>query len=107
MTEGISPGEHVFLQGLIVGRRIQLGEHYAGGARRRLKLPGKGHQEEVEAFLHAIRGGLPSPIALDSLAHTSVATFAILDSLRTGLPQAVSLCCLNPGSHELSVSSSA
>ena len=66
------------------------GEHYAGGSRRRLKLPGKGHQEEVEVFLRAIRDGGPSPIPLDSLALTSAVTFAILDSLHTGLPQAVS-----------------
>jgi polar amino acid transport system substrate-binding protein len=70
---------------------FRLGEHYTGGSRRTLKLPGKGHQEEVEAFLHAIRDGQPSPISLRSLALTSAATFAILDSLHTGLPQAVSL----------------
>lgn len=70
---------------------FRLGEHYAGGARRTLRLPGKGHREEVEAFLHAIRDGRASPIPLHSLALTSAATFAILDSLRTGLPQAVSL----------------
>ena len=57
----------------------------------RLKLPGKGHREEVEAFLRAVRDGQPSPIPLESLALTSAATFAILDSLRTGLPQAVSI----------------
>jgi polar amino acid transport system substrate-binding protein len=70
---------------------FRLGEHYAGGTRRTLKLPGKGHQQEVEAFLNAIREGRPCPIPLHSLALTSAATFAILDSLRTGLPQAVSL----------------
>lgn len=69
---------------------FKVGEHYAGGSRRAVKSPGKGHSEEVEAFLHAIREGRPSPIPLDSLALTSVATFAILDSLRTGLPQLVS-----------------
>jgi predicted dehydrogenase/threonine dehydrogenase-like Zn-dependent dehydrogenase len=74
---------------------FRLGEHYAGGSRRTLKLPGKGHQEEVKAFLHAVCDGRPSPIPLHSLALTSASTFAILDSLRTGLPQAVSLCCLN------------
>lgn len=66
------------------------GEHYAGGSCRKLKLPGKGHQEEVEAFLHAVSNGRPSPICLDSLALTTMATFAILDSLHTGLPQIVS-----------------
>jgi predicted dehydrogenase/threonine dehydrogenase-like Zn-dependent dehydrogenase len=69
---------------------FRCGEHYAAGSRRKLKLPGKGHREEVEAFLGAIREGYPSPISLDSLALTSVVTFAILDSLRTGLPQIVS-----------------
>lgn len=70
---------------------FRVGEHYSGGTRRSVKIPGKGHQEEVQTFLHAIRDGQPSPIPIDSLALTSVATFAILDSLRTGLPQAVSL----------------
>jgi polar amino acid transport system substrate-binding protein len=69
---------------------FKLGEHYAGGSRHTFKTPGKGHSEEVEVFLLAIREGRPSPIPLDSLALTSVATFAILDSLRTGLPQIVS-----------------
>ena len=70
---------------------FRAGEHYAAGSRRTLKLPGKGHREEVEAFLRAVRDGKPSPIPLESLALTSAATFAILDSLRTGLPQPISL----------------
>jgi predicted dehydrogenase len=70
---------------------FRAGEHYAGGTRRPLKLPGKGHRQEVEAFLATIRDGRPAPISLESLALTSAATFAILDSLRTGLPQAVSI----------------
>ena len=69
---------------------FRAGEHYASGSCRKLKLPGKGHREEVEAFLHAIRDGRPSPIGLDSLALSSAATFAVLDSLRTGLPQSIS-----------------
>jgi predicted dehydrogenase/threonine dehydrogenase-like Zn-dependent dehydrogenase len=70
---------------------FRAGQHYAGGTCRKLKLPGKGHREEIAAFLHAVRDGLPSPIPLDSLALTSKATFAVLDSLRTGFPQAVSI----------------
>ena len=66
------------------------GEHYADGSRRVLKLTGKGHEQEVEEFLRAIREGRPSPISLDSLILTSRTTFAIVDSLRTGLPQAIS-----------------
>jgi predicted dehydrogenase/threonine dehydrogenase-like Zn-dependent dehydrogenase len=70
---------------------FKVGEHHFRGSRHRLKLPGKGHEEEVEAFLRAVRDGRPSPISLRSLALTSAGTFAILDSLRTGLPQVVSL----------------
>jgi len=69
---------------------FKFGEHYAGGSRYALKIAGKGHSEEVEAFLTSIRKGNPSPIPYDSLALTSLTTFAILDSLRTGLPQPIS-----------------
>jgi len=69
---------------------FRVGEHFSGGSRRVLKMPGKGHSEEVDSFLSAIREGRASPIPLDSLAVTTLATFAILDSLRTGLPQEVS-----------------
>jgi polar amino acid transport system substrate-binding protein len=69
---------------------FRVGEHYAGGCRRGLRLPGKGHKEEVTAFMLAIRDGCDSPIPLESLVLTSVTTFAILDVLRTGLPQAIS-----------------
>ena len=57
---------------------------------RKVKQAGKGHREEVKAFLDAVRGGRPCPISLDSLALTSAVTFRILDALRTGLPQALS-----------------
>jgi polar amino acid transport system substrate-binding protein len=70
---------------------FRVGEHYQGGRRRTLKRPGKGHREEVEAFLRAMREGLPAPIPLASLALTSRATFAILDSLYTGLAQRLPL----------------
>jgi polar amino acid transport system substrate-binding protein len=79
---------------------FRTGEHYTGGSRRAIKSAGKGHQEEVETFLHSIRDGMPSPIPLDSLALTSLATFAILDSLRTGLPQAISLVSSGRSSQE-------
>lgn len=78
---------------------FKVGEHYTGGSRRTLKTPGKGHDREVEAFLLAIRRGYGSPISLDSLALTSLTTFAILDSLRTGLPQTVS-CVSNDRSSD-------
>ncbi|MCZ7636124.1 MAG: hypothetical protein M5U12_08865 [Verrucomicrobia bacterium] len=71
---------------------FRTGEHYADGTCRKLKLPGKGHQEEVAAFLQSVLRGSPAPIPVASLAQTTAATFAVLDSLRTGLPQVVASC---------------
>jgi len=85
---------------------FKVGEHYVDGSRRAVKSQGKGYQEEVKAFLRAIREGRPSPIPLDSLALTSLTTLAIMDSLRTGLPQAVSLVSIDQSSHEASLAGS-
>ena len=43
--------------------------------------------EEVEAFLNAVRDGKESPISFESIYYTSLATFKVLDSLYTGMPQ--------------------
>ena len=53
----------------------------------KLKSNGKGHKQEVLAFLQSINEGTASPIPFDSLIATSRVTFAMLDSLATGLPQ--------------------
>ncbi|MFI5263097.1 MAG: Gfo/Idh/MocA family protein, partial [Candidatus Kapaibacterium sp.] len=45
---------------------------------------GKGHKEEVEAFLKAIKTGSASPIPFDSILATTLVTFAIRESLSTG-----------------------
>ena len=58
------------------------------GKEERLKggAPDKGHAAEVAAFLEAVRSGAPSPISLDSLVATTVASFAAVESLRTSAP---------------------
>ncbi len=48
------------------------------------KGTGKGHKEEVEAFISSIKNGTPSPIPFDSMLATTVATFAVHESLSTG-----------------------
>jgi predicted dehydrogenase/threonine dehydrogenase-like Zn-dependent dehydrogenase len=53
--------------------------------RERLKAD-KGHSEECRAFLAAVRGGGPSPIAFDDLATSMRTAFAALESLTTGQP---------------------
>jgi polar amino acid transport system substrate-binding protein len=49
----------------------------------------KGYDEEVTAFLDALRGGGAPPISLRSLELTTRASFAVEESLRTGRPVAV------------------
>jgi polar amino acid transport system substrate-binding protein len=58
---------------------------------RKLKSSGKGHQEEVASFLSALQDGKPGPIGFRSICLTTLATFRIIDSLNTGLPQEVSV----------------
>jgi polar amino acid transport system substrate-binding protein len=45
---------------------------------------GKGHKEEVAAFISAIKEGKPSPIPFDSILATTLVTFAVRESLSTG-----------------------
>jgi predicted dehydrogenase/threonine dehydrogenase-like Zn-dependent dehydrogenase len=63
------------------------GELFSGNKNKVLKLEGKGHKQEVTAFLDAIKNGQPAPIAFDSIYATTKATFKTIDSLHTGLPQ--------------------
>jgi polar amino acid transport system substrate-binding protein len=51
------------------------------------KERGKGHKEEIQEFLKCIKAGSPSPISFESLCYTTLSTFKIIDSIRTGLPQ--------------------
>jgi polar amino acid transport system substrate-binding protein len=62
-----------------------------GGKSQRTKklAQEKGYDEEVSAFLAAARGAAGAPISLESLVATTLATFAIEECLRTGLPVAL------------------
>jgi predicted dehydrogenase/threonine dehydrogenase-like Zn-dependent dehydrogenase len=63
------------------------GELYSGNKCKMLKLEGKGHAQEVEHFLNAVKEGKTYPISFESVYATTKATFKILDSLHTGMPQ--------------------
>jgi polar amino acid transport system substrate-binding protein len=65
------------------------GQLYSQNKLKVLKLEGKGHKQEVEAFLSSLSKGHAMPISFESMYHTTKATFKILDSLRTGLPQKI------------------
>jgi predicted dehydrogenase len=49
------------------------------------RLRGKGHQQEVESFVRAVESGEP-PIPLSEIANVSLATLAVVESLRTARP---------------------
>lgn len=47
------------------------------------KKQDKGHKSEIEAFIATINNGLPSPIPFEELYNSSLATFKVIESLRT------------------------
>jgi polar amino acid transport system substrate-binding protein len=63
---------------------------HKGGKAIKIKSEGKGHKEEVQAFVNALRNGGPSPIPFRSVYLTTLTSFRILDSLYTGNPQIIS-----------------
>lgn len=78
-------------------RELQV--HGAGGRRQRTRPPlwgmrrwnvDRGHQAEMEAFVRAVRDGSGPPVPLADYVTTTVATFAILESMGTGAPVQVS-----------------
>jgi len=48
------------------------------------KSQDKGHKEELIRFIHAIEKGESSPIPFDELYHSSLVTFRVIDSIKSG-----------------------
>ena len=63
------------------------------GKRRTQRTGGKGQDEEVAAFVAAVRSGEPAIPVFGQIA-TTLATFEALESLRTGQPRPVDLPAL-------------
>lgn len=64
------------------------GSFHSGNKEEKLKMPGKGHKQEVQVFLEELtQGRCRGPISFESLYDTTQLTFKILDSLKIGLPQ--------------------
>ena len=53
--------------------------------RRKARTQDKGHREEIAAFVRGAESGEP-PVPLPEVANVSLATIAIVESLRTGFP---------------------
>jgi predicted dehydrogenase/threonine dehydrogenase-like Zn-dependent dehydrogenase len=67
------------------------GIFFRGGKTVKLKSSGKGHKEEINAFLNAVKDGKESPITFRSICLTTITSFKILNSIFTGLPQQIIL----------------
>jgi predicted dehydrogenase/threonine dehydrogenase-like Zn-dependent dehydrogenase len=65
------------------------GEIHKGNKISNLKLDGKGHKQEVKAFISSLETGTEAPIPFNSIYLTTVTTFKILDALATGLAQKI------------------
>jgi predicted dehydrogenase/threonine dehydrogenase-like Zn-dependent dehydrogenase len=62
---------------------------YRDNKEKIIKTSGKGHRQEIEAFMKAVESGDPMPIPFKSICLTTLTTFRITDSLITGLPQTI------------------
>lgn len=86
--------EHIEIFGggrTIIIEDFKYGDFFGKGRNKRIRESGKGHKDEIELFLKAIREGLPSPIPIDSILYTTITTFRAIDSLNTGLPQRIEI----------------
>lgn len=72
------------------------GSLHISGKEAKMNLSGKGHREEVAAFLEAVQHGSADPIPFDSIVHTTLVTFKAIESLQTGLPQLIDLADVAP-----------
>lgn len=64
-------------------REVQLS---SGGKLEKHKLTGKGHAEEVQAFVKAVKQGGAAPISWSELRSVSLASILAVRSLREGVP---------------------
>ncbi|MEB8346294.1 bi-domain-containing oxidoreductase [Flavobacteriaceae bacterium KMM 6898] len=86
------PKEHieVFCAGKVgIINDFKDGVFHSGNKVEKLKMAGKGHKQEILAFIDALTSEKNSPISFESIYNTTLVTFKIQDSLKTGLPQKI------------------
>ncbi|HXR98593.1 MAG TPA: bi-domain-containing oxidoreductase [Terriglobales bacterium] len=59
----------------------QWAELASGSRKKKIRKPGKGHVEEIQSWVAALRAGSAMPIAPESLLRTTAATLAVRQSL--------------------------
>ena len=72
------------------------GMFYRGSSVKRINNKGKGHKQEIQQFIKAVKDGKGNPIDFESLLSTTLATFKIIDSLNKKSPQDIDINELYP-----------
>ena len=72
------------------------GTGYFRGQEQTVRRPGKGHREEVQAFIDALRSGSGNPIPVEDILLVSFTTFKIIKSLEARSPQDIDIHELYP-----------
>lgn len=62
---------------------------HSNGKETKIDCAGKGHREEITAFLEAIQNSGVAPIPFDSMVRTTLVCFRAIESLNTGMPQSI------------------
>lgn len=70
---------------------FQNGILFSNNKSKILKFSGKGHKQEIYSFLNALKNGEDAPISFRSICLTTLTTFKIADSLKSGLPQIIEI----------------
>jgi polar amino acid transport system substrate-binding protein len=88
------PKEHIEVSGSGISAVIndfRDGMLYKNGKATKLRSTGKGHREEIKAFVDSLKNKGESPLSFRSICLTTITTFKIIDSISTALPQEISL----------------
>lgn len=64
---------------------------FTNNRKKRVKNKSKGHKEEVDIFIKTLRKGGENPINFGSLLYTTLTTFRIIESLKSGKPKEIDI----------------
>jgi polar amino acid transport system substrate-binding protein len=78
---------------------FKFAELYRDQKLKKIREHGKGHREEIVAFVDAMIDGNPAPISFENLVSTTMTTIKIIDSLDSGTP----ICISGPRAETLDI----
>jgi len=72
-------------------RHLELVRHGRKRVTRARWRQDKGHKQEMQAFIDAVRGSSSAPISFEQIVGSTLATLRLQNSCQTGEPQTVAL----------------